>query len=72
MYHSWVTWFHLKESLWTQQGERGLGLEAANDCVRGAVFPWVGRLLSKVHSKLLQDRKASYGVVEERKQVCLE
>jgi hypothetical protein len=38
-YHSWVTWFPLKESRWTQQGERGIGLEAADVCVRGTKFP---------------------------------
>jgi hypothetical protein len=43
-----------------QQCERGLGLEAENNCVRGAEFPWIGRLLSKVHPKLLQDREVSY------------
>jgi hypothetical protein len=32
-YHSWVMWFHLKELRWTQQGERGIGLEATNVCV---------------------------------------
>jgi hypothetical protein len=32
-YHSWVTWFHLKESWWTPEGDRGLGMEAANNSV---------------------------------------
>jgi hypothetical protein len=32
-YHFWVTWFHLKQSRWTRQGERGLEMEAANDSV---------------------------------------
>jgi hypothetical protein len=42
-------------------------LEATNDGVQGAEFPWVGQLLSKVHSKLLQDYKASYWFVKEGK-----
>jgi hypothetical protein len=55
-----------------QQGERGLRMEVANICVRGTKFPWVGGLLSKVHSELLQDHEASYWVIIEGKQVCLE
>jgi hypothetical protein len=33
-------------------------LEAANVCNSSAQFSWVGGLLSKVHSELLQDFKA--------------
>jgi hypothetical protein len=43
-----------------QLSERGLGLEAANDGVQGAEFSWVGWLLLKVHSELLQHRETSY------------
>jgi hypothetical protein len=32
-------------------------LEAANVCSPSVKFPWVGWLLSKVHSELLQDCK---------------
>jgi hypothetical protein len=32
----------LNESWWTQQGERGLGMEAANVSVQGMKFPWIG------------------------------
>jgi hypothetical protein len=35
-------------------------------------FPWVGWLLSTVHSKHLQDHEANYGIVEKGKQVFLE
>jgi hypothetical protein len=35
-------------------------------------FPWVGWLLSKVHSKLLQDRESNYRTLEEGNQVCME
>jgi hypothetical protein len=34
-------------------------LEAANVCIRGTKFPWVGWLLSMVHSKLVQDCEAN-------------
>jgi hypothetical protein len=54
-YHSWVTWFHLKESRWTL-----VGLEAANVYVRDTKFPWVGWILSTILSELLQDHKANY------------
>jgi hypothetical protein len=47
-------------------------MEAANDGVRGMKFPWVGWLLSTVHSELLQDREANYQVIKEGKQVCLQ
>jgi hypothetical protein len=43
-------------------------LDAANVCVRGAKFSWVGWLLWKVHSKLLQNCKANYRASKERKQ----
>jgi hypothetical protein len=33
-------------------------MEATNNSVKGTKFPWVGWLLSKIHFKLLQDRKA--------------
>jgi hypothetical protein len=55
-----------------RQGERGLGLEAANIGVRGMKFPWVGWLLSKVYFELLQDCNTNYRASEERKQVSLE
>jgi hypothetical protein len=35
-------------------------MEAANDDVRDMKFPWVGWLLSMVHSELLQGREANY------------
>jgi hypothetical protein len=38
-------------------------MEATNLNARGMEFPWVGWLLSMVHSKLLQDRKANCGIV---------
>jgi hypothetical protein len=47
-------------------------MEAANNSVRGTKFPWVGWLLSLIHSKLLQDRKTNYRIVEKGKQVSLE
>jgi hypothetical protein len=59
-YHSWVTWFHLKESRWTPVCERSHGLEATNICVRDTKFPWVGWLLSIVHSELQQDHEGNY------------
>jgi hypothetical protein len=40
-----------------RQGERCLGLEATNVYNSSVQFPWVGWLLSKVYSKLLQDFK---------------
>jgi hypothetical protein len=43
-----------------RQGEGGLGMEAANNGIRGMKFPWVGWLLSMVHSELLQDCEANY------------
>jgi hypothetical protein len=39
-------------------------MKATNLSVRGTEFPWVGWLLSMVHSKLLQDHKANYGIVK--------
>jgi hypothetical protein len=41
-YHSWVTWFHLKDRGGHRQREGGLGMKAANNGVRGTKFPWVG------------------------------
>jgi hypothetical protein len=46
-------------------------MEVTNVGVRGVKFPWIGFLLSKVHSDLLQDREASYRIIKEGKQVCL-
>jgi hypothetical protein len=54
------------------QGERGLGMEAANVCVQGTKFPWVGGLLPKVHPKLFQGCKTNHRAAKERKQVHLE
>jgi hypothetical protein len=39
-------------------------MEATNLSVRGMVFPWIGWLLSTIHSELLQDRKSNYRIVE--------
>jgi hypothetical protein len=39
-------------------------MEATNLSVRGTEFPWVGWLLSMIHSKLLQDCKANYRIVK--------
>jgi hypothetical protein len=39
-------------------------MEATNLSVHGTKFPWIGWLLSTVHSKLFQDHKANYGIVE--------
>jgi hypothetical protein len=47
-------------------------MEATNDGVRGTKLPWVGWLLSSIHSKLLQDHEANYLIVEKGKQVSLE
>jgi hypothetical protein len=47
-------------------------MEATNLSARGTEFPWIGWLLSTIHSKLLQDRKANYIIVKKGKQVCLE
>jgi hypothetical protein len=55
-----------------RQGERCLGLEAANVCNSSSQFSWVGRLLSKVNSELLQDFKAYHQTVEEGYQICVE
>jgi hypothetical protein len=54
------------------QGKRCVGLEVTNICNSSTKFPWVGWLLSKVHSKLLQDFKIHHWAIEERSQVCLE
>jgi hypothetical protein len=64
-YHSWVTQYHQKESLWTRQGERCVGLEAAKVCAPSVKLFWFGRLLLKVHSELLQDFKAYHRALEE-------
>jgi hypothetical protein len=56
-YHSWVRWFHLKESRWTPVCERSHGLEAMD---QGNTIPWVGWLLSMVHSEIQQDHEANY------------
>jgi hypothetical protein len=40
-----VTWFHLKESRWTPQGEGGLGMKATNDSVLG-LAGYYGRFIS--------------------------
>jgi hypothetical protein len=55
-----------------RQGERGLGMEVANNSVRGTKFPWVDWLLLSVHSKLLQDRETNYWIIKKGKQVSLE
>jgi hypothetical protein len=39
-------------------------LEAANDCVRGAEFPWVGQLLSKVQSNISKIAKPITGLLK--------
>jgi hypothetical protein len=35
-------------------------MEAANNSVHGTKFPWIGWLLEKIHSELLQDHEAHY------------
>jgi hypothetical protein len=35
-------------------------MEATNKGAHGMKFPWVGWLLSMVHSELLQDHEANY------------
>jgi hypothetical protein len=71
-YHSWVTWYHQKESWWTPASTRCVELEATNVYNSSTKFSWVGWLLSKVHSELLQDCEADHRALEEGNQVCLE
>jgi hypothetical protein len=47
-------------------------LKATNVHNSSAQFPWVGWLLSKVHSKFFQYFKTNHRVVEDGNQVCLE
>jgi hypothetical protein len=39
---------------------KGLGMEVANNSVRGTKFSWVDWLLLSVHSKLFQDHETNY------------
>jgi hypothetical protein len=55
----------LKDRGGPQQGERCLGLEAANICALSAKFSVFGGLLLKVHSEFLQDFKAYHRALEE-------
>jgi hypothetical protein len=47
-------------------------MEATNVCSSSLQLPWVGWLLSKVHSELLQYYEANHRTLEEGNQVCLE
>jgi hypothetical protein len=54
------------------QGMTCVGLEATIISNSSMQFPWVGWLLSKVHSELLQDCEADHRALTEGNQVCLE
>jgi hypothetical protein len=49
-----------------------LNWKPPNICNSSAQFPWVGWLLSKVHSELLLDCEVDHQALEEGNQVCLE
>jgi hypothetical protein len=71
-YHSWVTWFLLKESRWTSaRWERSWIGSLRCLCPKWEdSLGWLA--IIEGPSELLQDCKVDHRVIEEEKQVCLE